>query len=353
MNMTKYVSLRIRKGFISFLLDKKVAFILSILTGLTIFAVILSAGIGNETIPISATLDVLFGGGDDYNALIIEQFRMPRILIALMAGLSLAMAGAILQGVIRNPLASPDIIGLVGGGSVGVVTFLAVFSNESNTLTVSIHWMPVAAFLGSALIAILVYLLAWKNGVSPFRLVLIGIGLSALAQAVTTFMMIIGPIHQASQANIWLTGTVYGANWEQVQILLPWVVVLVVSALLVARRLNVQELGDELAVSVGSRVQWERFLLVMLSTALTAGAVAFAGGIGFVGLMSPHIARRMVGSSFGGLLPVSALIGGLIVMMADLAGRTLFVPLDVPAGVFTATIGVPYFIYLLFKTRNQ
>ncbi|WP_066175216.1 FecCD family ABC transporter permease [Bacillus marinisedimentorum] len=351
--MKKYLPLRIKNGVISFLIDKKAAIITAVLLFLTALTILVSAGSGDVKVPPLETLKVLFGEGNKFHTLIIEQFRMPRILVALLAGMSLAIAGAILQGIIRNPLASPDIIGLTGGGAVGVVTFLAVFSDENNALTVSINWMPVAAFAGATLIAFLVYLLAWKKGISPFRLVLIGIGLAALAQALTTLMMIIGPIFQASQANIWLTGTVYGANWDQVRTMVPWVAVLSVTTLLVARKLNIQELGDELAVSVGSRVQWERFVLVLLSTALTAGAVAFAGGIGFVGLMSPHIARRMVGSSFGALLPVAALVGGLTVMIADLAGRTLFLPLDVPAGVFTATIGVPYFIYLLFKTKDQ
>jgi iron complex transport system permease protein len=172
-------------------------------------------------------------------------------------------------------------------------------------------------------------------------------------QAITTLTMVMGPIYQASQANIWITGTVYGSNWSNVAILVPWTVIFVIIALAVARTINIQELGDEVATGLGGKVQKQRFLLLMISTALIGGSVAFAGGIGFVGLMAPHMARRLVGSSFGALLPASALIGGILVMIADLIGRTMFSPLEVPAGVFTAGIGAPYFIYLLFKTRNS
>lgn len=212
--------------------------------------------------------------------------------------------------------------------------------------------MPLAAFAGAAILAFLVYFLAYKDGVSPIRLVLIGIGLASLMKALTTLMMVFGPIYQASQANIWITGTVYGSNWDNVAILVPWTLVFLVLAFILARNVNIQELGDDIAMGVGSTVQKYRFLLLMVSTALIGGAVAFGGGIGFVGLMAPHMARRMVGSAFGALLPASALIGGILVMAADLIGRTLFSPLEIPAGVFTASIGAPYFIYLLFKTRN-
>ena len=164
--------------------------------------------------------------------------------------------------------------------------------------------------------------------------------------------MILGPIYRASQANIWITGTVNGSSWENVFVLVPIVMVLLLITFMSARKINVQELGDELATGVGSRVQWQRFTLLIISTGLVGAAVAFAGGIGFVGLMGPHMARRLVGSSFGALLPTSALIGGILVVLADLIGRTVFLPLEVPAGVFTAAIGAPYFIYLLFRTRN-
>jgi iron complex transport system permease protein len=351
--MSSYKSIRWFKGKISFLLDKRAAKVLTIMAMVTMLIFIVSTGIGDMKISPLSVIQVFFGGGTEMEQLVVTSFRLPRIIVALMVGISLAVAGGILQGMVRNPLASPDMLGITGGAAVAVVGFLAFFSGENNTLTVSIKWMPLAAFVGAGVIAITIYMLAWKNGLSPIRLVLIGVGISALMQAFTTLMMILGPIYRASQANIWITGTVNGSSWDHVSILVPCTIFLITIALMMVRKMNVQELGDEIAIGVGSHVQRQRFSLMLISTALIGSSVAFAGGIGFVGLMAPHIARRLVGSSFGALLPVSALIGGILVMLADLIGRTLFSPLEIPAGVFTSAIGAPYFIYLLFKTRNS
>ncbi|MDR4935677.1 iron ABC transporter permease [Rossellomorea marisflavi] len=351
--MSRFTGKRWLKERVSILMDTSALKKIVLLMVLTMLAVIISTGIGDMQIAPWKVVSVFFGGGSSIDQLVVTSFRLPRILIALLAGMALAVAGGILQGMIRNPLASPDIIGVTGGAGAAVVAFLTIFSNKDNTLMVSIKWLPVAAFIGAAIIAFLVYFLAWKKGVSPVRLVLIGIGISALTQACTTLLMVMGPIYRASQANIWITGTVNGSDWQDVWILLPWSIIFILLSFMITRQLNIQELGEEVATSAGANVQRQRFILLLMSTALVGGAVAFAGGIGFVGLMAPHMARRLVGSSFGALLPVAALIGGLLVMLADLIGRTLFLPLEVPAGVFTAAIGAPYFIYLLFKTRHS
>ncbi|KAA0563261.1 iron ABC transporter permease [Bacillus sp. CH30_1T] len=351
--MNKFIGKRWLQDRVSMLVDISAMKKIMILGVITLLVLIMSTGIGDMKIAPWKVVSVFFGGGTSLEQLVVTSFRLPRIIIALLAGMALAVAGGILQGMIRNPLASPDIIGITGGAGAAVVTFLTLFSNDDNTLMVSIKWMPVAAFIGAAVIAFLVYFLAWRKGVSPVRLVLIGIGISALTQALTTLLMILGPIYRASQANIWITGTVNGSDWQDVWILLPWSLIFILLSFFITRQLNIQELGEEIATSVGGNVQRQRFLLLLMSTALVGGAVAFAGGIGFVGLMAPHMARRMVGSSFGALLPAAAFIGGILVMVADLIGRTLFLPLEVPAGVFTAAIGAPYFIFLLFKTRNS
>lgn len=350
--MSKYKNFRLFNERISFLLDRKAIITFIILFFITAAVFVISTGAGEMTIHPLTVVKVLFGAGPEMETLVIQSFRLPRIIIALMVGISLAVAGGILQGMIRNPLASPDVLGITGGAAFAVVSFLGMFSDKNHSLTVSIAWLPLAAFIGAGVVALLVYFLAWKNGVSPIRLVLIGIGISTLMQALTTLTMVMGPIVQASQANIWITGTVYGSNWKNVATLVPWTVVFLLIAFAAARTINIQELGDEVATGLGGKVQKQRFMLLMVSTALIGSSVAFAGGIGFVGLMAPHMARRLVGSSFGALLPTSALLGGILVMIADLIGRTMFSPLEVPAGVFTAGIGAPYFIYLLFKTRN-
>jgi iron complex transport system permease protein len=349
--MRKYIPFRLGNT-ISFLIDKK-ALITSFLLLLGVLVTfIISTGSGEMYISPLKVVKTLFGNGSEMEQIVIYSFRLPRIVTAFLVGMSLAVAGAILQGMIRNPLASPDILGLTAGASLLVVLFFAIFSDKNNSLIISIHWLPLGAFIGATIAAILVYILAWKNGIVPMRLVLIGIGITALMQAGTTLFMILGPIYRASQANIWITGTVYGATWKNIAILAPWTILLLLISFVSARKLNIQELGDEIALGAGVLLQRQRVFLLLLSTALTGGAVAFAGGIGFVGLMAPHMARRLVGSSFGALLPVSALLGAILVMAADLFGRTLFAPLEIPAGVFTAAIGAPYFIYLLYKSRN-
>jgi iron complex transport system permease protein len=350
--MRKYIPFRLGNT-ISFLIDKK-ALITSFLLLLGVLVTfIISTGSGEMYISPLKVVKTLFGNGSEMEQIVIYSFRLPRIVTAFLVGMSLAVAGAILQGMIRNPLASPDILGLTAGASLLVVLFFAIFSDKNNSLIISIHWLPLGAFIGATIAAILVYILAWKNGIVPMRLVLIGIGITALMQAGTTLFMILGPIYRASQANIWITGTVYGATWKNIAILAPWTIILLLISFVSARKLNIQELGDEIALGAGVLLQRQRVFLLLLSTALTGGAVAFAGGIGFVGLMAPHMARRLVGSSFGALLPVSALLGAILVMAADLFGRTLFAPLEIPAGVFTAAIGAPYFIYLLYKSRNS
>jgi iron complex transport system permease protein len=350
--MKDYRPIRFGKNKFSILLDQNAFRKTSLLLILTLAVLIISAGLGEVSISPLTVLSLLFGGGTDYEQLIVQQFRLPRILASLFVGMALAVAGGILQGMIRNNLAAPDTIGLTAGAGMAVVSFLWFFSDDNYSLTVSIQWLPVAAFIGASVVALAVYLLSWKDGVTPIRLILIGIGISAFMQAATTTFMVLSPIYTASQANIWITGSVNSVTWSDVKILVPVTAVLLLIAFFSARTVTIQSLGEEVATSVGNAVQRHRFFLLLTSTALVGTAVAIAGGIGFVGLMAPHMARRLVGSSYGALLPVAALIGAILVMAADLIGRTMFSPSIVPAGVFTAALGAPYFIYLLLRTKN-
>lgn len=318
-----------------------------------ITVMILSAGSGEFPLSPANVVSALFGFGDDFNQTILVDFRLPRIVLALFVGMSLAVSGAILQGITKNPLASPDLIGITAGASFAVVLFLTLFSDENNSLTVSIQWLPLFAFLGATLTALIVFSLSWKNGIAPFRLLLIGIAVAAFMQAGTTIWILMGPIYQASQATIWTTGSIYGANWSQVHVMMPWAILLIAISLLLRRQMNILELGDDIATGVGSRVQRNRILLLLVSTGLTGIAVAFAGGIGFVGLLAPHIARRIVGPKFQSMVLFSAGIGALLVLIADWIGRVAFAPIEVPAGVWTAAVGAPYFIFLLITQRKK
>ncbi|GIO13132.1 putative siderophore transport system permease protein YfhA [Cohnella xylanilytica] len=309
---------------------------------------IFSTGLGDMYIPPGKALLAVFGAGSEDYVLVVQKLRLPRVLIALLVGAALAAAGALLQGVIRNPLASPDTIGITGGASAAAVFFLAYLAER-----IGIRWLPVFAIAGAALASAALYALAWRKGTSPVRLVLIGVGMASLTSAATTMLIVFHPRSDPGMAYTWLTGSIYAANWENVLTLLPWAAVLLPLASLLSRHVNVLQLGDEVATGTGSAVERNRLLLLAIGVALAAAAISAAGGIGFVGLLAPHMARKLVGPGFGPLLPVSALLGALIVLLADLAGRTLFLPYDVPVGVFTASVGAPFFIYLLFAKRNS
>lgn len=347
--MSKYKSIRSKRSGISFLVEKKTIWMILILSILCIAVMIISTGIGSKMISPVSVVKVLFGHGEKMHTVIIEKLRLPRIVIATLVGASLAVAGAVLQGIIRNPLASPDVAGITEGASLGAVLFIFLFGG-----TVSIHWMPLASILGALLITALLYILSWKKGVDPLRLVLIGIGLSAAVKSISYMFIISGPMQLAERSLTFMTGSIYGTSWDKdVITLLPWVIILLPLTWLQARSVNIQALGDDVASSAGASVQKQRLILLVLSVALAGAAVAIGGAIAFIGLMAPHMARKLVGSSFGSVLPVSALLGSLILLIADLVARTAFLPRDVPAGVLTAAIGAPFFMYLLYRNRNR
>ena len=346
--MSKYISVRIKSGLFSFLIEKKTVVIFGTLLLLSFLLFIAGLSIGSTWLHPMAVIKHLLGMGTGEYTFIIDTLRLPRMVLSLLVGAALGVSGLILQGIVRNPLASPDMIGITGGASVAAVVFITYFSGSLN-----IKWLPFAAIIGAGVVTLIIYVLAWKKGVTPVRLVLVGIGVAATMSAFTTMMIVLSSTALASQAYIWLTGSVYGANWENVNAMLSWVLVFVPLALFFSRAVNVQELGDDVAVGLGARVQLQRFGLLLISVALAGSAVAYAGGIGFVGLIAPHISRKLAGRSFAGLVPVTAIIGGLIVSSADVIARTAFLPLDIPAGVFTAGIGAPFFIYLLYKNRNK
>ncbi len=346
--MSKYTPLRWNKTKLSFLIEKRTLWIISALLVLCATLVIISTGIGSKYVSPLEVIQSIAGKGSSMNEVIIMKLRLPRILIAVLVGASLAVAGAVLQGIIRNPLASPDVTGITEGASLGTVLFVFFLSEK-----VSIQWAPLAAIGGAFVVTALLYLLSWKNGASPLRMILIGTGLSAAFKSISYMFIISGSFILANKSMIFMTGSIYGSSWEKdVSTLLPWVLILLPLTWIQSRHVNVQALGDDVAASAGANVQLHRLILLLLSVALAGAAVAIGGAITFIGLMAPHIARKLVGSSFGGLLPVSALLGALILLISDLIARTIFAPLDIPAGVFTAAIGVPFFLYLLYRNRN-
>lgn len=303
--------------------------------------------IGSTLLSPAQVYTALFQPEASDHLFVVQTLRLPRGLLGMLVGAGLGVSGAILQQVVRNPLASPDIIGISDGAAVGAVLFLAWFVG-----TVSLVWLPPVAIAGAALTSILIYGLAWKRGVIPIRLVLVGIALAAALKAITTLVLVMSPLNTTVQAYIWLTGSLYGAQWRDVWGVLPWMLVFIPLALLAARQLGLMGMSDSHAQGLGLSVGWYRVLLLACSVGLAGSAVAFAGGIGFVGLIAPHLARGLTGRTMPGLIIGSSMTGALIVLMADLVGRVAFLPQDLPAGIFVSGIGAPFFIYLLYRRRG-
>ena len=339
----------LRWGKVSFRLDRRVPGVLLGLGLVTLAAMVWSVGQGEYPVPPLDVIRTVLGlptDNPDYG-FIVNTLRLPRTLTAWGVGMGLAIAGTLTQGITRNPLAAPNIIGINAGAALAAVSLIVVFPS------VPIAALPAAAFTGALTVAVLIYLLAWNGGSSPVRLILVGIGFSLIAGAITNLMITFGNIYDVSQALVWLAGSVYGRSWAQVIAFTPWLLVFGLLALLLSRELNALQMGDDVARSLGSRLEWQRGWLLLSAVALAGASVATAGSIGFVGLMAPHMARQLVGPSHEGLLPTAALTGGMIVVVADLIGRLLFAPIELPCGIVTAIIGAPYFLYLLIRTRRS
>ncbi len=343
----------VRRGRLSFIYEKRSALILILSLLICILSILLSLSVGQKYIPVYRVIQILFEGNSTGDSLIVNTLRLPRTLAAFFVGASLGLSGAILQGVVKNPLAAPNIIGITDSGSVGALVFLTLFTDpKNNALTTSIFYMPIFAFAGAFFAVLFIYLLAFRKGVTPYRLIMIGIACAGAAKAIASILIINGPVIFIKEAQLWITGTIYGTNWVHVKLLFPWFLILFILTLIYTRELNIQNLDDGISVGLGSDLEKNRFLLMVISAALASGAVAVGGGISFVGLIAPHICRKLTNSTFGNVLPLSVLIGGIILVLSDIVARILFFPLDLPVGIFTAGIGAPFFVYLLFKSQR-
>ncbi len=295
---------------------------------------------------------IFIGLGTDKDKLVLFDFRLPRMVIAILIGAGLAISGAILQGISQNGLADPGILGVNAGAGLFIVVFIFFFQGSTSSLgTFSIFVMPLAALTGGLLAAFLIYTIAWKKGVTPTRLILVGIGVNAaFGAALLIFQMKMNP-RDFMQATIWLSGSIWGTNWKFVLAILPWILILIPVVIYKARYLNVLSLGDSTATGLGTAVEKERRKLLILAVALAGACVSVGGGIAFLGLVAPHLARRIVGPKHQILLPTTALMGALLLLVADTIGRNILSPSEVPVGIVVSILGAPYFIYLLMKTN--
>lgn len=347
-----WVSIRPGAGRVSYRVDRRAPLMALALIVFTLVVAVFSVAYGQYDIsPLDVVRTVLNIHQDHPDAanltLVVHTFRLPRIVLAFLIGMALAVSGTIMQGITRNPLADPYLLGVSSGASLAAVTLIVAVTS------VPLSLVPWAAFGGALITAFTIYTLAWKGGTSsPIRLILIGIALQALFGALITVMLLFGDINDVQQAYVWMAGSIYGRNWEHVHAIGGWLLVFVPVSLLMARHLNLLNLGDETARGLGVRVELMRIVLLVVSVALAAAAVAVAGTIGFVGLVAPHAARRLVGPSHEGLLPISGLLGGALLVLADLLSRAVLAPSELPIGIVTAVIGAPYFLYLFYRYRN-
>jgi iron complex transport system permease protein len=276
---------------------------------------------------------------------LLWELRLPRVALAILAGMAMSLAGLLMQSLTRNPLAAPGLVGVESGASVTMLLIIVLWP--------SLLPLELAALAGGLAVAFFVALLSWRQGISPLRLILVGVGLTAMLSAVADLLITYGNIDQVESALMWLGGSLHRAGWAQVHSLGVWLLLAGVPLLFFHRQLNLLQLGEKVALSRGLNVTGVMIFLLLCSVMLTAAAVANVGTMTFVGLVAPHLARQLAGDRHGALMPLSALVGALLVLAGDTLGRGLFPPLQLPAGLVVAIIGAPYLIILLARQRSR
>ncbi|WP_213529619.1 FecCD family ABC transporter permease [Paenibacillus cisolokensis] len=308
---------------------------------LLLAAVLVGLMAGAISLPAAEVWTALVRDSDSEARQIVWNLRLPRVLTGMLAGACLATSGAFLQGVFRNPLADPGIIGVSSGGGLAAVVIMILFPAQ-------IAYLPMAAFFGALGAAVVVYILAWKGGASPLRLILAGVAVNSLLGAGMTTLMILNS--EKVQAVLpWMSGSLNGRSWPHFDALLPYTIVGGLASIFLIKQANLLVLGDDTAKVLGNRVETGRLLIILLSTFLAGAAISIVGMVGFVGLVVPHIVRLLAGGNYRILLPLSAIGGAALVVMADTAARSWFDPIEFPVGILLALLGAPFFLYLLRK----
>lgn len=294
---------------------------------------------GSSSIGMQQIASILLAPGEDAQSQIIWNIRMPRTIVAALVGVNLSLAGAILQAVMRNPLADPHIIGISSGAGLAGVVIMILFPALE-------YLIAPAAFAGAMAAAVCIYILAWKNGIKPVRIILAGVAVSAFLSAGISGLMIFYS-DRVHGALMWMVGGLAARSWPHVQIILPYACLGLLLALSGAAYLNVLQLGDEMARGLGVNVEVTRIVMTAVAALLAASAVSVVGLLGFVGLIVPHAARLLVGSDYRILLPAAALLGVATVTLSDTFARVVLAPVELPVGIIMAFVGAPFFLFLL------
>lgn len=285
--------------------------------------------------------------------LMLLEFRMPRIILAGLVGFGLAVAGTIIQAITRNGLADPGILGINAGAGFAIVLFMFIFLGElAYEGWKAALLMPAFGFIGGLIAALCIFLLTWDKGrLDPQRLILVGIAIGMGFSAVSLYISLKMDASNFDAATIWLTGTIWNANWYFVLVLIPILLILIPILFFKSHTLDLFQLSEESVINLGVRAEKEKIILLLTSIAIIASCVSVSGNIGFIGLISPHIARRLIGLKHQFVLPISGAIGTILVILADLIAKTIVLPAELPVGIIVALIGVPYFVFLLLKEK--
>ncbi len=304
--------------------------------------------IGTVAFSLSDFLQILRGNvSDGYLYQIINNVRIPRIISGILVGMNLAVAGVLLQGVLRNPMASPNIIGVNSGAGLMAVIIMTILPSQ-------LLLLPIAAFVGALLASLLVYTLSFQRSgkSSTVHIVLAGVAISAFLNAVTSgIMMLNSDVLDITYS--WMLGSLSGRSWSAVESVLPYTIIGLSAALFLAPKINLFSLGDEMATSIGLKTDVYRVIIIIIASILAGSAVSAAGAIGFVGLIAPHTGRLIIGSDHKYLIPLSAIFGAVLLVVSDTVARTIFQPVELSVGIVTGILGAPFFLLLLHRSKEN
>ncbi|MFJ8741549.1 FecCD family ABC transporter permease [Embleya sp. NPDC127516] len=338
----------VRLGHVSFVWRPRMVLVTLLLAAATFLVFCLSIGIGDFPIGLPQVVATIFGRGEQVDEFVIMDLRMPRAMAGLVVGIALGVSGAITQSIARNPLASPDVLGVTGGASA-VAVFLVTVSGGASAAIAGTVGLSAAALAGGLGAGLLVYVLSWRRGIDGLRLILIGISVSAVTQAVTTWLLVSADIRDVARAQAWLVGSLEDRSWDEVRIALWCTLVLMIVVAVVAFQFKPLHFGDDVAAGLGVRYGAVRAVLLLCAVLLAGVAVSAAGPVPFVALVAPQVAMRLVRCPTPPMV-ASALVGALLLIGSDLVARTAL-PITLPVGVVTAAIGGPFLVYLLVRAN--
>lgn len=319
--------------------DKKANIVFIVLLLMLFVGIVISIKVGALEISWSQIYTAIFTNEESVIATVINDIRLPRILVGILTGINLALAGVILQGILRNPLADPGIIGITAGAGLAAMVIMILYP-------AFIALIPIAAFVGALGASFMIYAMAWNSGFAPLRLILAGVAIAAFFGGFNTVLSIFYP-DRVQGTITWFAGGFIGRSWEDLWMILPYTIIGVIGANFAISPLSVLSLGDDMAQTLGLKVEKTRLALLVLSSILAASAVSVAGMLTFVGLIIPHIIRLIVGSDYNHLIPNVILGGAVFIVYTDTFARVVLAPTEIPVGILMSFIGAPFFLYLL------